>query len=300
MNHSLSVVIPVFNAETTLSSLVASLERTLSGRVPAYEIILVNDGSRDSSWAQIEAMVQRSASVRGIDLARNCGQHNATLAGIQAARHEVIVTLDDDGQHPPEEIIKLLAKLSEGYDVAYGYSERSQHGGIRGVVTRLVRSACERLSLFPDASKMSAFRAFRADLRKAFAHCSSPYVIVDELLQWGTNRIAFIHVIHKPRQGGVSSASFNSLIILTMNALTSHAITLVRFLEAVGLCVVLIGGLTVIVTAKAKLYLWGVIGIAVGIVLIAIGLVGEYVARLYLTLIGQPQFYVREERGAKR
>ena len=120
VNEPLSVVIPVFNGAGTLRPLVHRLETMLAYMAGEFEVVLVNDGSRDESWEIIQQLAQEHTFVRGINLMRNYGQHNALLVGVRAAQYPVIVTMDDDLQHPPEEIPKLLKKLAEGYDVVYG------------------------------------------------------------------------------------------------------------------------------------------------------------------------------------
>ena len=124
---NISVVIPVYKSQATLPELVRRLDSVLSGLAEAYEVILVNDDSPDASWEAITKLAGQYACVRGIDLMRNFGQHNATLCGLRQARYEVIVTMDDDLQHPPEEVHFLLEKLGEGYDVVYGFPKKPPH-----------------------------------------------------------------------------------------------------------------------------------------------------------------------------
>jgi undecaprenyl-phosphate 4-deoxy-4-formamido-L-arabinose transferase len=128
MASSISVVIPAYNSELTLSSLIPELHRVLASLAEDYELVIVNDGSRDGTWEVIAQLAQQHEWIRGINLMRNYGQHNALLCGIRAARYERIVTMDDDGQNPPEEIPKLLQKLHEGYDVVYGPPLQEAHG----------------------------------------------------------------------------------------------------------------------------------------------------------------------------
>jgi len=129
---NLTVVVPVFNAEESLHELVSRLRPVLSSLCADYELVLVNDGSEDGSWKTISDLANENGWIRGIDLMRNYGQQNAALCGIRMARHDIVVTLDDDLQHPPEEIPKLVQKLTEGYDVVYGTPEKKQHGVGKG------------------------------------------------------------------------------------------------------------------------------------------------------------------------
>ena len=129
---SISVVVPVYNSELTLPELVKRLQPVLAGLAREYELLLVNDGSRDQSWQVIQRIAAEHGWVRGINLMRNYGQHNALLCGIRAARFDTLVTMDDDLQHPPEEIHKLLAKLQEGFEMVYGFPEHEQAWFFKG------------------------------------------------------------------------------------------------------------------------------------------------------------------------
>ena len=169
LGRSLSIVVPVYNSEGTLDELVSRLEEVLSQVASKWEIILVNDGSRDQSWPAICNLAARHDWVRGINLMRNYGQHNALLCGIRAAKHEVIVTMDDDLQNPPEEIPNLLTKLDEGYDVIYGPPKREQHGLWRDLASQVTKIALQTAMGAETARNASAFRAFRTLVRDAFA-----------------------------------------------------------------------------------------------------------------------------------
>ena len=167
--RSLSVVTPVYNGEASVAELCRRLGEVLPRVATQYEIILVNDGSRDRSWEVISELSSRSPTVRGINLMRNYGQHNALLCGIRAAKYEVIVTMDDDLQHPPEEIPRLLARLDEGFDVVYGTPESEQNGVMRALASRITRLTLRTAIGSEVAKNVSAFRLFRTQLREAFA-----------------------------------------------------------------------------------------------------------------------------------
>src|SRR6478752_1656691 len=141
---SLSVVVPVYNSEASLRPLVARLSPVLSALTPEHELILVNDGSRDGSWNVIQDLARERTWIRGIDMLRNYGQHNAILCGIRAARHAVIVTMDDDLQHPPEEIEKLIAALDRDFDVVYGTPHKERHGLLRDLASQMTKLALQK------------------------------------------------------------------------------------------------------------------------------------------------------------
>jgi glycosyltransferase involved in cell wall biosynthesis len=143
---NISVVVPVFNGESSLRELASRLRPVLRALCENYELILVNDGSEDGSWETITRLTAKHRWINGVDLMRNYGQHNALLCGIRAAKYEVAVTLDDDLQHPPEEIPKLVDKLAEGYDVVYGVPEKRQHDLWRNVAALVTGGRCDPLS----------------------------------------------------------------------------------------------------------------------------------------------------------
>ena len=167
--HSISVVTPVYNGEASIAELCRRLSEVLPRIATEYEIILVNDGSRDRSWEIISELSSRFATVRGLNLMRNYGQHNALLCGIRAAKYDVIVTMDDDLQHPPEEIPRLLEQLEQGFDVVYGAPKAEQHGFMRALASRITRLALSIAIGMDLAKNVSAFRVFRTQLREAFA-----------------------------------------------------------------------------------------------------------------------------------
>ena len=199
---SLSVVVPVFNSANTLGILVQAIDRTLADI--EKELILVNDGSRDRSWEVICDLSVEYSWIRGINLMRNYGQHNALLCGIRAAHNKIIVTMDDDLQNPPDEVPKLLTRLSEGYDVVYGTPLKESHGLMRDLASRITKVALQNAMGAETAKNVSAFRVFRSNLRVAFERYSGPYVSIDVLLTWSTQRFSAIPVENRPRSGGVS------------------------------------------------------------------------------------------------
>src|SRR5213595_143545 len=174
VRHSISVVSPVYNGEASIAELCRRLNEILPQIATEYEIILVNDGSRDRSWETISELSSRFAAVRGLNLMRNYGQHNALLCGTRAAQYDVIVTMDDDLQHPPEEIPRLIEQLDQGFDVVYGTPKEEQHGFFLVLASRITRLALSMAIGRELAKNVSAFRVFRTRLRDAFAEYQSP------------------------------------------------------------------------------------------------------------------------------
>src|SRR5215213_3697660 len=208
----LSVVVPVYNSEKSLPMLCARLNDVLPEITKKYEVILVNDGSRDGSWAAILELQKRFQWVTGINLMRNYGQHNALLCGIRAAREELVVTMDDDLQHPPEELPILLSKLADRYDVVYGTPAEEQHGVLRNVASRMTKLVLQGAMGAETATKVSAWRAMRRQVTRAFDGYENSFVSIDVLLTWGTTRFSWVTVRHDPRAIGESNYTVMRLI----------------------------------------------------------------------------------------
>jgi undecaprenyl-phosphate 4-deoxy-4-formamido-L-arabinose transferase len=185
----LSLIVPVYRSQDTLRELHRRIVAVIEPIDPNFKLLLVEDCGGDDSWAVIETLAKQDSRVRGLQLARNYGQHNALLCGIRAARGEIVVTLDDDLQNPPEEIPKLLARLDEGYDVVYGKPRQEQHGLLRDAASRITKLALQSAMGAETARQVSAFRVFRTRLREAFTDYRSPTVNIDVLLTWGTTAL---------------------------------------------------------------------------------------------------------------
>jgi glycosyltransferase involved in cell wall biosynthesis len=305
MPPSVSVVIPVYRGERTLPVLVEQLRPVLASRGAAFEIILVNDGSPDGSWNVIEMLAARWPEVVGVALSRNYGQHNALLCGIRRAGHEIVLTLDDDLQHPPEDAPRLLAMLTNDVDVVYGVPRQERHGRWRDAASVMVKWALRYVVGTETARHVSAFRAFRTRLRDGFAAYASPFVSIDVLLSWTTTRYATVVVRHGPRRIGASGYNFPKLAAHALNLLTGYSVAPLTLASLVGLgatvfglvalafCVVraLLAGATV----PGFLFLASIITIFSGTQMFALGIVGEYLGRMYLRTMERPTYVVRQE-----
>lgn len=300
---NISAVIPVCNAEKTLSELVRRLTTVLEVEDRDYEVLLINDGSRDRSWEIIRSLTEGNPRIRGIDLMRNYGQHNALLEGILAARGEVIVTLDDDLQNPPEEIPKLLKKLAEGYDVVYGIPARKRHNLWRRVGSGVIRLIL-RGALGSEISRnISSFRALRSEVRAAFSNYRGAFIIIDAPLAWATNRFGAVTVRHEPRQESPSNYSFRRLLFQALNALFSFSVRPLKFASLIGFFLTLFG-VGVLAYAVGRYLILGyslpgfpflasIIAIFSGAQLLVLGITGEYLSRMYFQTMGRPGSLVR-------
>lgn len=304
-NYSLSIVVPVYNSVETLGDLVSELSETLGSRPAPYEIILVNDGSADGSWDTICALAKENTQVRGVNLMRNFGQHNALLAGVKRANHEVIVTLDDDLQNPPSEIPRLLEELAKGFDVVYGRPQEEQHGFLRNVASVLTKRAMCRFMGAEAASSISAYRVFRTKLREAFGHVRLAKVSIDVLLTWGTSRFGAIRVAHHPRKQGKSNYSLRMLVRHTLNMTVGFSSLPLRVSSIMGFLFMFMGmGVLAYVLTRWLIqgsvvqgfpFLASTIAIFSGVQLFALGVIGEYIGYIHSRSLERPTYLVREE-----
>ena len=306
-SRAVSVVVPVYNGAGTLAALVDRVDATL-GRSD-YELLLVNDGSDDASWERIEALAAEHPRVRGIDLMRNYGQHNALLAGIRAADGEIVVTIDDDLQNPPEEIPKLLTELERGNDVVYGTTSHEHYGLWRGLATRLTKVALRGAIGNEIAGKVSAFRAFRTELRDAFADYAGPHVSIDVLLSWGARRYSWVAAEHHARDEGKSSYTFGRLATHALNVLTGFSTRPLRIASLIGLAFTLFGVVVLAVVLISYVvrggsvpgfpFLASLIAIFSGAQLLTLGIIGEYLARMHMRMLDRPPYTIRHDTEAR-
>lgn len=303
--RSVSVVVPVYNSEGTLSELVTRLESVLTPIVGNFELIMVNDGSRDASWAVLCGLASNRPWLRPVDLMRNFGQHCALLCGIRQARHEVIVTMDDDLQHPPEEIPRLLNKLAEGYDVVYGSPREERHGWWRDAASKVSKIGLMAALGGPQAAFAGAFRAFRTHLRDGFAAYRSPWVSIDVLLTWSTNRFGREIVRHELRPTGYSNYTLRKLMRHALVNITGFSVLPLRiaslmgcasaFLGLIALSYVVVGYFAHGSPVAGFPFLASLIAVLSGAQLLALGVMGEYIATLHQRALEKPCYVIRPE-----
>jgi undecaprenyl-phosphate 4-deoxy-4-formamido-L-arabinose transferase len=302
LESGLSVVVPVFNSEQIIADLVGELSDTLELTGLEFEIVLVNDGSEDRSWQEIDRMAHVTGRVRGIDLSRNFGQHNATLCGLREARFDVCVTMDDDLQHPPSEISKLVERLDEGWDVVYGLAQERRHSWIRNLLTRWTKAVVGRVSGQQRILRQSPFRALRTELREAFAAYCGPDVLLDVLLGWGTSRFNSVVVEHHPRRRGSSTYTVRRLFEMGLLALTAYSTLPLRFASWLGFALTAFGVAILIYVFVLAIFIGSVpgfpflaslISIFSGTQLFTLGLFGEYLTRVFNRALGRPTYVIR-------
>lgn len=304
-----SVVVPVYGGEKTLATLVERVAAVLQDASWTYEIWLICDQPRDRSWEVAAGLAEGRSDTHAIRLMRNFGQHPATLLGIRRARGATIVTMDEDLQHAPEDIPALVRESREHGAIAYGLAEELKHAWWRNATSRVAKWFIARYFRFGDAKRISAFRAFPESARIAFAHYHGERVAIDVLLSWSGLPLRPFTCQYAPRAEGESGYTVRKLVRYLSDLLLGYTTAPLRIASWLGL-------LAVVIAAFVGLYVfinWMRVGSAVpgfaflaislaafsGIQLLSLGIMGEYIGRLYFNSLSKPQYVVAEERRAR-
>ena len=225
VSKNASIIVPVYNSADNLKKLNKRLVNISGNFFQEYEIIYIDDGSYDNSVEILKEIIKINQKVKLITLSKNYGQHNALLCGLRSANYEIVITLDDDLQNPPEEIPKLIEKLSDGFDVVYGYPKREKHGLFRNLSSIVTKLALKTAMGIDNAKYVSSFRAFKTNLRDSFEQYKGSVVSVDVLLSWGTSSFTAVPVNHDIRKIGRSNYTFKKLVQHALNMLTGFSIS---------------------------------------------------------------------------
>lgn len=306
----LSFVIPVYGSEKVLPELVKRLDavmQTLPRARGNYEVIFVCDCSPDRSWQVIQSLAQSHPWVRGILLRMNAGQHNALMAGFAQARGDVIMTMDDDLQHSPSDIPTLLAELDAGRDVVYARFTSRQHALWKVLGSRLNDKVAGYLMKKPAGLYLSPFRAMKRGIVADLLRYQGPYVYVDGLVLSVTRNIGTVDVEHHERYAGDSGYSLKKSISLWLKMATNFSIVPLRLTSFAGLFIAGLGFVLAILliiqkfTVDAMPIGWSSLIVTMliigGVQLVALGMLGEYLGRVLLTLNSRPQYVVGETVG---
>jgi undecaprenyl-phosphate 4-deoxy-4-formamido-L-arabinose transferase len=298
----ISVVVPTYGGERTLPTLVDRLRETLEGQ--SFEIVLVHDCGPDDSWAAISALAKADSRIRGLNLRRNFGQHNAVMAGLNYARGDVIVTMDDDLQHSPDDIAALREKLSQGYDVCYAKFASRKHAAWK-VAGSKVNDWLARLLLGkPKGIYLSPFRCLSRGIRDELVKFKGPSVYVDGLIFAITDNIASVDVVHRERSKGESQYTLRKSISLLLKMATSGSIFPLRLASMLGVLTSFLGFILAIIFVIQRLedpnlpIGWASLIVTSlilgGVQLLALGILGEYIGGLFLRVDARPQYVIAE------
>ena len=301
----ISFVIPCYRSHATLPSVVDEIYRTMAQiRAYHFEIILVNDCSPDDTFSVISKLVQDNHNIIGVDLAKNFGQHAALMAGFHQASGDVIICLDDDGQTPADEMEKLLTKIDEGYDVVYASYSEKQHSGFRNWGSQVNSLMTELLLGKPKELSITSYFAMRRYIMEEMIRYEHCYPYIMGLVLRSTKHICNVEVTHRAREEGSSGYTIQKLLGLWMNGFTSFSIKPLRIATFFGAFTAGFGFLYLIYvlvayfTGHILLMGWSstmaVLLILGGAILLVLGLVGEYVGRIFMCTNATPQFVIRE------
>ena len=304
----ISVVIPVFNEEDNLLELGERLVGTLTGMGRPFEVILVDDGSTDGSWELLTDLNDKyPQQIRALQFHRNFGQHQAIFAGFQAARGQVMVTLDADLQNPPEEIPRLVAKLDEGYDTVGGWRENRQDSIFRRLPSQLVNTVMSRVTGVKLRDYGCMLRAYRRSVVDSINQCQESSSFIPALANLFSQRVAEIPVGHAERERGKSKYGLVKLLRLNFDLMTGFSNLPIHLVGFMGVTIAFLGllfGFMLIVRriflgpeVEGVFTLFAILFVFVGLNTLGLALIGEYVGRIYREVRGRPRFVIRKTLG---
>ena len=300
-----SFVIPCYRSEKTLPGVVNEIEETMTSLSKyEYDIVLVNDCSPDNTAGVIRKMCEEKPYIHGISFARNFGQHSALMAGLRTATGDVVVCLDDDGQTPADEVGKLLDKIDEGFDAVYARYNHKQHSGFRNFGSKVNELMTRSMLNKPASLYVSSYFAVRRFVVEDMIRYEYSYPYVIGLVLRATKNITNIDVTHREREIGTSGYTLKKLLGLWFNGFTAFSVKPLRIATSIGVVSAVGGFLYGIYTIIKKFVLPDVtIGFSAlmsaivffcGMILLMLGLIGEYIGRMYICMNNSPQYVIRD------
>lgn len=300
----ISIVIPVYNEAANLRALWSRLEPVVSALGRACEVIFVDDGSADNSLEILRGFAAGDPRIRVIELARNFGQHSAILAGFRNCAGDIVVTLDADLQNPPEEIPKLIAAIDAGNDVVGGWREERQDRTYRRLASRLQNRVTSAIVGVPMHDYGCMLRAYRRHIIDTVVECDEKAAFVPALANTFAKRVAEIPVEHAERAAGESKYNLFSLAHLSLNLITGFSMLPMRALSLTGIGIFMLDAIfAIVLMAHRFIYgpqqegalwtLFAVLFFFVGLIFLALGLIGEYIGRIYIEVRRRPNYIVR-------
>jgi polyisoprenyl-phosphate glycosyltransferase len=298
--YDYSIVVPVYNSSSTIEDLYMACSEVFEGK--KFQVIFIDDASFDDSWQKISSLKDKHSHVVGIQLLKNAGQHAATFCGFIFAKGDYIITIDDDLQVHPKEILKLLkCAQTEQADVVYGVYDKKQHSSVRNVGSKIISKI---LIKYGSAVKDgSSFKLIHHSVTDKIISTNRQKIFLDELIGWYSNKTAFTTVQHDKRRDGQSGYSFFKLVKMAFHLLVSYTVLPLKFITWLGLFssiisfgfgiyyiyqkinnVTEISGFTALIVA---------IFFSTGLILFSLGIIGEYLSRVFLLQMGKPPFKIR-------
>lgn len=303
-----SIVIPVYRSQKSLIELYNRVVTVMKGINSSFEIIFVDDDSPDNSWNILMNIYKNDKDVLLVQLTRNFGQHNAIMCGIAHSKGDFVITMDDDLQNPPEDILKLINKIKQGFDIVYGEYKIKKHSFLRNLGSHFVQYVYKRI--FQVSGNLTSFRIIRRHTAEKILDYKLNYTFIDGLLAWQTKNIGYVLVNHHERTSGNSNYGIGKLLALTFNMITNFSIFPLQLASITGFLFSFLGGLLAIFYALKKIFFdipvtgYTSIMIAIlifsGVQLVTIGLIGEYIGRIHLNMNQKPQYSIRTIKDRKK
>ena len=301
----ISVVIPCYGSESTIETVVKEVVDTICQRDNDYEVILVNDCSPDGVWNNIVKLSKENSKVKGICMAKNFGQHSALMAGYRSSTGDVVISMDDDGQTPADELYKLVDKINEGYDVVYATYDNKRHSGFRNFGSKVNDFMCEKLLNKPKGLMVTSYFIARRFVVDEICRYKNPYTYVIGLIFRTTKNIGTVPVTHRERMQGNSGYTLGKLLGLWMNGFTAFSVKPLRIATMSGVIFAIVGFLYVLfilvnkITNPSVPIGWSstiaAIMIVGGVILCMLGMIGEYLGRIYISINDAPQYVIKEK-----
>ena len=300
----LSVIVPVFNEEENLARLYARLSPVLEGITPDHEIVMVDDGSRDGSWAAIVSLHERDGRVRGVRFCRNFGHHIALTAGLDMAEGDLVAMMDADLQDNPEDLPRLIQKIGEGYFLVYGIRKARQDPLFKRIAGNLFWKWINRVGGVAMPENQTMLRVMRREVVEALRGMREAHRFVHGLMAWTGFPWTTVEVEHSPRTAGKTKYNLGRMFSLAINAVTSFSVLPLRLSTYLGLGVAFLSVVLGIAVILRKIFWgYGVLGYASmmaamlflgGVILTVLGIIGEYLGKLYIQALERPVYLVRE------
>ena len=308
MKMDVSIVIPCYRSEKTVKNVVDELKETFKQRPEMnYEIILVNDHSPDGVWNVIRDIVHSNTNIKGVSLAKNFGQHAAIMAGLREAKGNIMLSVDDDGQIPVDEIFLLIDKLTTDYDVVYGVYPKTQKSFMRSFGTWIKNKMTEIMLDKPSGLRTTSFWGARRFVVDEILCYRNPYPYMTGLILRCTKNIGIVEVNHRKRAYGQSGYNFKRLFALWINGFTAFSVKPLRMATYLGCFCAISGFIYGIIIIVRKMIntniqigyssIMAAILFIGGFLMLFLGLIGEYIGRIYISLNDAPQYVVRERIG---
>lgn len=306
-----SFVIPCYRSENTITGVVEEIEKTMMAlkEVYSFEIVLVNDSSPDNTMGTIRKLCEEKKYITGIGFARNFGQHAALMAGLRQASGDYVVCLDDDGQTPADEVSKLLDKLEEGFDAVYAKYEHKQHSGFRNLGSKVNELMTRVMLEKPKDLYVSSYFAVKRFIVEDMIRYENSYPYVIGLVLRSTKSITNVVVNHREREEGSSGYTLKKLFALWFNGFTAFSVKPLRIATCVGVicaCAGFLYGIYIIINRFVNpdvplgySSMMAALVFFCGMIMVMLGLIGEYIGRIYISMNSSPQYVIRERINAE-